>query len=193
MPSPNFSIVRFFRMDTFTVNGKLSLNVSGIGFDGHVTNLFGIKSTRGLIGYVMLTVQEFLKFREFETTISMGEQNIHTQGLYHCHCKFFAIRKQCKNCSRCFCDAMVCCTVNIVRKGPCFRLDFVYFFFTGQLGKSKFCEILETQSLRLKTKKPIYYHVDGEPCGVNDTFDIELIPAALHILVPTSATLKRAL
>ena len=58
-------------MDIFKVNGKLSLNVSGIGFDGHITNLFGVKSTRGLIGYVMLTVQEFLKFKEFETEIFM--------------------------------------------------------------------------------------------------------------------------
>jgi hypothetical protein len=28
------------KIDTLSINNKLSLNVSGIGFDGHVANLF---------------------------------------------------------------------------------------------------------------------------------------------------------
>lgn len=66
---------KLITMDTFTVNGKLSLNISGIGFDGHVTNLFGIKSTRGFIGYIALSITEFFKFREFNTEIITPEKN----------------------------------------------------------------------------------------------------------------------
>lgn len=179
-------------MDTFTVNGKLSLNVSGIGFDGHVTNLFGIKSTRGLIGYIMLTVQEFLKFSEFEAVFS-------TQGKTFSRKAFIiaiANSSQYGNNAKIAPAASVCdglLHVNIVRKIPLIRLDFVYSFFTGRLGKSEFCEILETRSLEIKTNKSIYYHVDGEACGLQDTFKVELLPGSLQVLVPANSKTKRVL
>lgn len=176
-------------MDTFRVNGKLSLNVSGIGFDGHITNLFGIRSTRGLVGYVMLTIQEFFKFREFETEIFTGGKTFYRNAFIIA----IANSSQYGNNAQIAPAASVCdglLHINIVKKVPLFRIDFVFSFFTGNLGKSSFCEIIETQSLRLKTTKPIAYHVDGEACGVNDTFTIDLIPAALRVLVPNKTPKK---
>jgi len=178
---------RVLSMDTFTVNGKLSLNVSGIGFDGHVTNLFGIKSTRGLLGYIMLTVQEFLKFREFEADISLQGKTIKRQAFIIA----IANSSQYGNNARIAPAASVCdglLHVNIVRKVPLRRVDFVYSFFSGNLGKSEFCEILETNLMELRTKIPVYYHVDGEACGMQNTFSIELLPGSLQILVPENTT-----
>lgn len=172
-------------MDTFTVNGKLSLNVSGIGFDGHVTNLFGIKSTRGLVGYVMLTVQEFLRFREFEVQLFIDGKSISRKAFIVA----IANSSQYGNNARIAPAASVCdglLHVNIVRKVPLHRIDFVYSFFKGHLASSRFCEILETKSLSLKTNKPVYYHVDGEACGLQDTFHIELLPGSLKVLVPAN-------
>jgi len=170
-------------MDVFKVNGKLSLNVSGIGFDGHITNLFGVKSTRGLFGYVMLTVQEFLKFKEFETEIIVNGNTIRRDAFIIA----IANSSQYGNNARIAPAASVCdglLHINIVKKVPLFRLDFIYSFFTGQLARSSFCEFMEAPSLKIRTAKPIDYHVDGEPCGLHDSFDIELVPAALHVLVP---------
>lgn len=172
-------------MDVFRVNGKLSLNVSGIGFDGHITNLFGVKSTRGLFGYVMLTIQEFLKFKEFETEILLNGNTIKR----HAFIIAIANSSQYGNNARIAPSASVCdglLHVNVVRRVPLFRLDFIYSFFTGQLAKSPFCEFMEASSLKIRTTKPINYHVDGEPCGLNDTFDIELVPGALQVLVPAA-------
>lgn len=179
-------------MDTFSVNGKLSLNVSGIGFDGHVTNLFGIKSTRGLVGYIMLTVKEFLKFREFETQLYIQGNTLIRQAFIIA----IANSSQYGNNARIAPAASVCdglLHVNIVKKVPVGRIDFVYSFFAGKLGKSRFCEILETQSLTLKTKKPVYYHVDGEACGLEDTFNIEMHPGSLQVLIPANGMRRRIL
>jgi YegS/Rv2252/BmrU family lipid kinase len=170
-------------MDIFRVNGKLSLNVSGIGFDGHITNLFGVKSTRGLIGYVTLTVQEFLKFKEFETEITLNGKVINRNAFIIA----IANSSQYGNNARIAPAASVCdglLHINIVKRVPLFRLDFIYSFFTGQLSKSSFCEFMEAPSLKIRTTHPIDYHVDGEPCGLSDSFDIELMPAGLHVLVP---------
>ena len=176
-------------MDVFRVNGKLSLNVSGIGFDGHITNLFGVKSTRGLFGYIMLTVQEFLKFKEFETEIITNGKAIKREAFIIA----IANSSQYGNNARIAPSASVCdglLHVNIVKRVPLFRLDFLYSFFTGQLATSSFCEFMEAPSLKIRTKKPMDYHVDGEPCGLHDTFDVELVPAALHVLVPAKGGIE---
>jgi YegS/Rv2252/BmrU family lipid kinase len=180
---------RILPMDVFRVNGKLSLNVSGIGFDGHITNLFGIKSTRGLIGYITLTVQEFLKFKEFETEIILNGKSIRRDAFIIA----IANSSQYGNNAQIAPSASVCdglLHVNVMKRVPLFRLDFIYSFFSGQLAESSFCEFMEAPSLKIKTTKSIEYHVDGEPCGSNDTFDIELFPAALHILVPAKNSKK---
>ncbi|MBA4053153.1 MAG: diacylglycerol kinase [Marivirga sp.] len=170
-------------MDVFKVNGKLSLNVSGIGFDGHVTNQFGIKSTRGLFGYVMLTVKEFLKFQEFNTEI-ITHDNTYVRDAFIIA---IANSSQYGNNAKIAPSASVCdglLDVNIMKKIPFYRLDFLYAFFAGKLDKSSFCEILETPSVQFKTRRPVAYHVDGEPCGLHDRFQIELIRGALQILIP---------
>jgi len=53
------------KMDTVLVNGRLSVNIAGIGFDGHVAGLFGRNGKRGLIGYARLVIKEFRSFKEF--------------------------------------------------------------------------------------------------------------------------------
>lgn len=170
-------------MDVFKVNGKLSLNVSGIGFDGHITNLFGIKSTRGLLGYVMLTISEFLKFQEFRTEIITAANTSSRDAFIIA----IANSSQYGNNATIAPSASVCdglLNVNIMKKIPFYRFDFLYSFFAGKLDKSSFCEILKTPYVQFKTTHPVAYHVDGEPCGFHDNFVIELMPGALQILIP---------
>lgn len=170
-------------MDTFTVNGKLSLNVSGIGFDGHVTNLFGVRSTRGLLGYVVLTIKEFLKFNEFGFTLTANGETLRRTAFIVA----IANSSQYGNNARIAPGASVCdglLHVNMMRKVPLFRIDFVFSFFRGKLDQSKFCDIIESDSIALNASQPIAYHVDGEPCGLCDTFLIQLTPGSLPVLVP---------
>ncbi len=64
----SLEILSFHReqmIDTLSVNGKLSVNVSGIGFDGHVAGLFANKAKRGLVGYAKLVLKEFMDFQIF--------------------------------------------------------------------------------------------------------------------------------
>lgn len=183
---------RILPMDVFKVNGKLSLNVSGIGFDGHITNLFGVKSTRGLFGYVMLTVQEFVKFKEFETEITLNGKTIKRDAFIIA----IANSSQYGNNARIAPSASVCdglLHINVMKRVPLFRLDFIYSFFRGQLARSSFCEFMEAPSLKIRTTKPIDYHVDGEPCGLHDSFEVELVPAALHVLVPANNARSKVL
>lgn len=173
-------------MDTFSVNGKLSLNVSGIGFDGHIANLFGETVKRGLGGYVKLTVNEFFRFKEFDVELHIGSEVIKRKAFVMA----IANSSQYGNNARIAPLASVCDGVlhlSILKKVPPYRLDFVYSFFTGNIHKSDYCEVIEAKNLTITLNKPMAYHVDGEPSGVADRFDIRLQPGNLRMLMPRNA------
>lgn len=170
-------------MDTFTVNKRLSLNVSGIGFDGHVTNLFGVGRKRGLLGYVNLVIREFFKFKEFNAHMVLAEKILSRTAFVVA----IANSSQYGNNARIAPMASVfdgLLHLNIVKKVPFYRLDFLLSFFSGSVQQSRFCEIIETSAVKFKTRIPVAYHVDGEPCGLNDKFEIELHPGSLNVMVP---------
>lgn len=174
---------RVLNMDTFTVNGKLSLNVSGVGFDGHIANLFSHKTKRGLLGYAKLSLAEFLKFQEFDGTLEID-------GKSFAHRLFIlaiANSSQYGNNARVAPLASVCdeiLHVNIIKKIPLYRIDIMADLFKGKLSTSKYCEIVEGKKMRFVSTKPVPYHVDGEPCGEGQNFEIVIQPAALQVLVP---------
>lgn len=176
---------RILAMDTFLVNKKLSLNVSGIGFDGHVANLFGGKTKRGLAGYIKLVLQEFFQFREFEARITIGSSSLNRKSFVIA----FANSSQYGN-NACIAPAASVCDgllhVNILKKIPLYRFDFVFAAFSKTIHRSRFAEILEAHELDIHTSYPVPYHVDGEPCGTGTDFHIVVAPASLQLVVPAT-------
>lgn len=170
-------------MDTFRMNGKLSLNVSGIGFDGHIANLFGTDKKRGFQGYTKLTLNEFIQFPEFDAQISIGESVVKKRVFIIA----IANSSQYGNNAKIAPAASVCdelLHISILKKIPPYRLDFIYSFFSGTINQSAYCEILEARDLVIQLNSPMSFHIDGEPCGKADRFVIEMIPASLQMLAP---------
>jgi diacylglycerol kinase (ATP) len=171
-------------MDTFTVNGHLSLNVSGIGFDGHIANLFGKDKKRGLTGYIKLTANEFFRFKEFDFQLHINGQVLPRKAFVMA----IANSSQYGNNARIAPAASVCdglLHLSILKKVPPYRLDFIYNFFAGKVHRSRYCEVIETKSFTITTPQPVSYHIDGEPSGTTSHFDIQLNPCSLNMLVPS--------
>jgi diacylglycerol kinase (ATP) len=173
-------------MDVFTLNGKLSLNVSGVGFDGHIANLFGGKTRRGLTGYAKLTIEEFLRFPEFEARLTIDGKVLTRKGFV------FAIANSsqygnnaCIAPKASVSDGLL--HLNILRKVPPYRFDFVWAFFSKTIDESSYSEIVSLKELTIETKAPVPYHVDGEPCGLDNVFNISIMPSTLQIVAPPTA------
>ena len=56
-------------IDSCTVNGSPFVNISGIGFDAHIANLFSTLTERGFVKYAKLVLRE-LSYNAKEYTIS---------------------------------------------------------------------------------------------------------------------------
>ena len=174
-------------MDTFTLNGKLSLNVSGIGFDGHIANLFGKEKKRGLQGYAKHTMNEFFAFKEFEAEMITPQETLLKKAFVIA----IANSSQYGNNARIAPAASVCdelLHISILKKIPPYRLDFIYSFFNGTIDTTSFCEVLESKDVTIRLSSEMAYHVDGEPCGTASEFKIVLQPASLKIMVHPSTT-----
>lgn len=170
-------------MDCFTVNGQLSLNVSGIGFDGHVANIFGHGKKRGLRGYTKVTLSEFVRFREFEAEIISGNDTVKRKAFVIA----IANSSQYGNNARIAPAASVTdgiLHVCLLKKVPAYRLDFVYNFFAGKINESSFSEFIETKHMIIKLDEPVAFHIDGEPSGVGKVFDISILPQSLQMMAP---------
>lgn len=177
-------------MDTFSMNGHLSLNVSGVGFDGHIANLFNAGKKRGFWSYTKLVIREFMRYPQFDATIQLTAQggqasSITTQSF------MIAIA----NASQYGNNAWVAPVASImdqtlqlalIKKVPAQRgFHFGYQMFTGKLETGKDYECLSFQKGTIQTPSPVSFHIDGEPCGHADSFTFEIIPHSLRMVVPT--------
>jgi len=174
----------FVEMDSFTVNGKLSVNVSGIGFDGHIASQFGKNGKRGFIGYSRLVMTEFFRFPEFEVEIVMDE-NVFRQRAFIIA---FANSSQFGNNARVSPQASVCdewLDVCFIKKVPIAQtLGFIQKMFMGQLEKSAFVDIVKGKKISISFSRPMPYHVDGEAMPPERDFLIEVQPASIRMVVP---------
>lgn len=179
------------QMDTFRLNDHLSLNVSGIGFDGHVANLFGSGKKRGFWGYTKLVTREYFSYPEFECELQLDDEVKKTQKAFMIA---VANSSQYGNNARVAPLASVMdqsLQLALVKKVPAQRgFRFAFQMFTGKLetGKDYECLAFQKGTIRLPTSSA--FHVDGEPFGHASEFNIEVLPQSLNMIVPKTSLKK---
>ncbi len=174
-------------MDSFLINDKLSVNVSGIGFDGHIANLFAGGGKRGLIGYTKLVLKEFFGFNEFPVAATIDQKTY--SGNYFVIA--FANSSQFGNNARVSPYASVCdglLDFCFIRKVPISKaIGFAQKMFTGQIDKSSLVEIVNGKQLTLSFAQAMPYHVDGEPMTSAHHFSISLQPGSISMVIPKAS------
>jgi diacylglycerol kinase (ATP) len=172
-------------MDTFRLNGKLSLNVSGIGFDGHIANLFAKKKKRGFWTYARLVTLHYITFKEFIAELKLEN---HEVGKHKSFMIAIANASQYGNNARVAPNASITnhsLQTAILKKVPAQRgFQFAYQMFTGKLKTGKYYSCMTMHNGVIKVDQPTAYHVDGEPCGQASEFKIEILPHSLQMITP---------
>ncbi len=177
-------------IDTMIVNGKLSVNVAGIGFDGHIASLFAKKEKRGLAGYSKLVLKEFINFKPFEAEISINQKTLVVNPFIIA----LANSSQFGNNARVAPQASVCdqlIDVCFLKKVPMIHAPgFAGRMFAGNLAKSKFVDIVKTDRLTIKLNKVMAYHIDGEAMSPANHFEVRIQPASLRVFLPKTSIAK---
>jgi diacylglycerol kinase (ATP) len=182
------SLLRSFdviNMDTMLINGKLSVNVSGIGFDGHVAGMFGKNGKRGLTGYTKLVLKEFISYKELEAKVVVDGTSHDTNSFIIA----LANSSQFGNNARVAPLASVCdelIDVCFIRKVPFSRvIGFAAKMFTGTLDQSSLVKMYKGKNISIRFPKAVAFHIDGEPQQPASSFDVHIDSGRLKMLVPT--------
>ena len=174
----------FKGMDVLKFNDKISVNVSGIGFDAHVAGKFGKNGKRGLLGYAKLVMQEFMGFKEFACEAILDGKSYKRNAFIIA----LANSSQFGNNALVAPSASVCdgvMDVCFIKKVPIYAMPaFTTRMFLGKIESSRFVEIVKASRFEIDFDKPQPYHIDGEPFAPERKFVIEVKPGVLKMIVP---------
>lgn len=168
-------------IDTFTVNDRLSVNVSGAGFDGKIAKEFE-KTSRGFKNYIKVSVQVFFKYKPVK--VKFFDQNLQQyNGKYlmlnvantRQFGNFAYIAPQASKS-----DGLV--DLVLVKKFPLiYSLLFAFRMFTKKLKEDDYITYVSVSeaAFKVNTKN---WHVDGDYCKIKSPVKIKVLPKSLRIL-----------
>jgi len=169
-------------IDSCSANGINFVNVSGIGFDAHIANLFSNLKKRGFINYVKLILKELNYTAQIYTINYDG-----IQRRVKAYMISFANASQYGN------DAKISPSADIkdglidfvvVKNFPKWKIPyFLYRIAKGKVHLSKYVEIIKCEKMEINTDNTLL-HLDGEPYKTNNPIEIKILPKSLKILSP---------
>ncbi|PUB32990.1 YegS/Rv2252/BmrU family lipid kinase [Elizabethkingia sp. YR214] len=173
---------KFHKIDTFTVNGNLSINVSGTGFDGEVIKKFE-KTSRGFTNYIKVTVKTFFIFKsikvEFEDKYKQYNGNYLMLNVANTrqfgNNAYIAPHAD-------YSDGLV--DIVLVKKFPLWHsLAFAFRMFTKNLKENEYLTYFPVSDLKFSVRNSKAWHLDGEGVEIDSPIEIKVLPHSLNILV----------
>lgn len=170
------------KIDTFTVNDRLSINVSGTGFDGKVVKEFE-KTSRGFKNYIKVSLKTFFNYKPIKVKF-LDEEYQQYNGRYlmlnvantrQFGNNAYIAPKASKS------DGLV--DMVLVKKFPLtYSALFAFRMFTKRLKDDEYVTYLPVSeiSFTVNTKN---WHLDGEFNKIKSPIHIKVQPASLNILV----------
>lgn len=177
-------------IDTMRINDRFSFNVSGVGFDGHISHMFTGKRNRGPLGYVSIITKEFSKYKSKSYRIIID-------GVVYERDAFlisFANSSQYGNNFHIAPGAKIddgFIDVCIIREFPIVTAPALLVSMIDKtIDQSKFDEIYLGRHVVVESDETLMAHVDGEAIETHGKIEIAMVPLSLNVMVPTEEFLR---
>ncbi len=170
------------KIDTFTINGRLSINVSGTGFDGKVVKEFE-KTTRGFKNYIKVSLKTFFSYKPKKVKF-LDEKYKEYNGKYLmvniANTRQFGNNAYiAPNASKS--DGLV--DMVLVKKFPITYSPFFAFrMFTKKLKDDNYITYLPVSEIEFKVNTK-NWHIDGEFNKIKSPVHVKVQPSSLNILI----------
>lgn len=173
----------FSYIDSCTANNIPFFNISGIGFDAHIANLFSNLKVRGFLSYIRLVLKECLSYKAQDYTIEY-DNKIETHN---------AVIISWANTSQFGNDAYISPNSSPTDglTDICILRDFnrllvpilIYKLFSKKIHQSKYMKIIRTKSIKISSTNGAC-HLDGEVLSLKTDIHIETHSKSLKIFFP---------
>jgi len=172
------------KIDTISINGKLFVNVAGIGFDAHVSNLFAGSVKRGLLNYSRIALSEYARFVPEEYELEVNGKILKRTAFS----VSFANGSQWGNNAYIAPAAdisdgkMEVCVISGFKNIQMPRL--VFDLFMKRILNSSLVETIVCNEATVRRIRPGAVHVDGEPLMMGEELNIRVNPLSLNVIIP---------
>ncbi len=173
-------------LDVGDLDGRLFVNVAGLGFDAHVARCFNERGQkRGFLAYITTSLRELLRYRSEAYEIALPTETISGPALMVA----IANSAQYGNGARVAPDARPddgrLDLVVVKPRSPLQNIWRARRLFDGHLRDESGVSMRTTQSVRISsTNGSLWFHADGEPTKCPSSVDIRIHPHALCMRVP---------
>lgn len=170
-------------IDSCTANGLAFFNVSGVGFDAHIANLFANTKVRGFSSYVKLVLRECANYPAQEYTLEYnGRKEVHKAVIIS-----WANATQFGNGAQISPESLAddgLIDICIIKDFKRYLVPvLLYQLFTGKINHSKYMTIIRTKSVKISCQNGLS-HLDGEGLDLGKEILIDTHPKTLKVFVP---------
>jgi len=170
------------KIDTFTVNERLSINVSGTGFDGKVVKEFE-KTSRGFKNYIKVSLKTFFKYKPIK--LKFFDENYKQYNGKYLMVNIANTRQFGNNAyiapMASKSDGLV--DMVLVKKFPLtYSPLFAFRMFTKKLKEDDYITYLPVSEIEFKVNTK-NWHLDGEFNKIKSPIHVKVQPSSLNILI----------
>ena len=169
-------------VDSCNANGISFVNISGIGFDAHIANLFTNKTERGFSNYIKLIYKE-LKYQARDYTIKYDgkTENINALLISFANATQYGNNFQISPNSK-IDDGLI--DFVILKDIPRWKVPQILLKIAkGTSYLSKYIRIIQSDKMTIISNENVI-HLDGEPTKINGELTIKVNPKSLKIFAP---------
>ena len=171
----------YIEIDIITINDKISLHLSDLGLNAELIKNYENATIRGKLGYALQAVTTLIDFEgPFTATITANNETI------NCVARMIVIANSKKY------GTGVVINPNGVMNDGMFELvilknlDLFVFgqIITGNMPiESNDVEIISTNQAFIKTNFPVSFQMDGEYCGTETEYDVEILHKQMKVAI----------
>jgi YegS/Rv2252/BmrU family lipid kinase len=171
-------------IDVGELDGRLFVNLAGVGLDASVASLFNRLAGRGLLRYVQATVSTVFSYVAEVYIIKVGGETLEDRALI----VELANGRQYGNgaviAPRARLDDGVLDLVVVGPVGPLRALWGLRRLFNGTIDQAPEVSTRKASNITISAEQPIQFHVDGEVAQGAELLTATVHPGALRIRVP---------
>lgn len=175
-------------IDCCKANDSVFFCTCGVGFDAAVSQKFAKEKRRGSLTYIKNTIEEYLSYKPEPYELLVDDTTIKE--------KAFLIAVA--NASQYGNNAFIAPHANIqdgemditilAPFGPLDIAPLAIQLFTRQIDRNSKIKTMQAKHATIIRQTPGVMHLDGEPVMIDCRIDIQIVPSALHVFTPATAS-----
>jgi len=185
--------MEFRDIDTLCVNGQVSLNVAGIGFDAHISHCFAKQKNRGPVAYVKLITKEYAKYKSSTYKITIDGKTYQLPAFMIT----FANSSQWGNNIHIAPQAKIddgLIDVCIIKEFPIYDGPSLLISILDQsVDQRRYDVMTQAKNIEIECENGLLGHLDGEPVVLGNKAEIKIHPLSLRVVVPPKDLRKNLL